>query len=143
MEKLKRLMELDNAEHIIKRRIETHRLDKFTPKEELLALNERKSSKNNSRSKYGPLSSETLPIANISELPQKSKLSSPPQNQFWRMSNTRISPESKGKSVSLSPQRTKSPKKTQTSIRASSQLSKEKLKEFLRETKNSGLNAMM
>ena len=73
MEKLKRLMELDNAEHILRRRIETHRLDKFTPKEELLTLNDRRPSKNKSRSKYEPLSSETLPIANISELPPKSK----------------------------------------------------------------------
>jgi hypothetical protein len=51
---------------MLKRRIENYRLDKFTPKEELLQFNERKETDKKSRKKYEPLSSVTLPIVNVS-----------------------------------------------------------------------------
>lgn len=73
MEKFKRLTELDNAENILKKRIETHRLDKFTPKEELSIINERNQSKNKSRNHLEPLNSEGLLTVNVSELPSISK----------------------------------------------------------------------
>jgi hypothetical protein len=73
MEKIKRLTELDNAENILKKRIETHRLDKFTPKEEFSIINESNQSKDKSRNYFEPLSSKGLPTVNVSELPSTSK----------------------------------------------------------------------
>jgi hypothetical protein len=51
---------------MLKRRIENYRVDKFTPKDEFLKLNERKESNKKSIKNYEPLSSVTLPIINVS-----------------------------------------------------------------------------